>query len=417
MNHLNSDDQDKGACRKNGVGYASVTELEKKYVLDALDSQRLSQGKYVALFEKKFASMHGQRYGVMCNSGTGALHLALEALKETEGWDDETEVLVPAITFIATPNSVLHAGMNPVFVDVAPLTYNIDPEEIERHITPRTKCIIPVHCFGMPCDMERICAIADRHDLKIVEDCAESHFAKIGGKTVGSYSDIMACSTYVAHTITTGVGGIMCTSDAMLAEVLRSLVAHGRACTCERCIASDGDRVCPKRMGTDIDRRFMFVRLGYSYRVGELEGALGLAQLERKDEIMGIRKSNAARLIQGLSPFEDLIQLPRHADNIEHTYMMFPVLVREGSGLDRDDFVRYLESRNIETRPMLPLLNQPIYRQLFGDLEKKYPVAAFINRNGFYVGCHHGLTEADIDRQIGVFVDYLKANRPKASAS
>ena len=194
--------------------------------------------------------MHGQKYGIMCNSGTSALHLALEALRETDGWTDETEVLVPAITFIATSNAVLHAGMKPVFVDIDLATYNMNPDEIEKHITPRTKCIIPVHCFGMPCDMERIVSIAQKYHLRILEDCAEAHFATINGRTVGSFSDIMACSTYVAHTITTGVGGIMCTSDRSLMEVMRSLVAHGRACTCERCLASDANVVCPKRMDT-----------------------------------------------------------------------------------------------------------------------------------------------------------------------
>lgn len=393
---------------KIGVGYASVTEVEKKYVLDALDNQRLSQGKYVAAFEKKFASMHGHKYGIMCNSGTGALHLALETLREVDGWTDETEVLVPAITFIATSNAVMHAGMKPVFVDVDPVTYNMDPDEIEKHITPQTRCIMPVHCFGMPCDMKRIAGIAEKHGLRMIEDCAEAHFAKVDGQTVGSFSDIMACSTYVAHTITTGVGGIMCTRDSGLMEVMRSLVAHGRACTCERCLASDGETVCPKRMQTEIDRRFMFVRLGYSYRVGEIEGALGLGQLERVDEIMGARRRNAQFLIEGLAPFEDRIQLPRHPDNVEHTYMMFPILPRKGSGINRNDFVRYLEKHNIETRPMLSLLNQPVYKEIFGDMEKDYPVAQYINQNGFYIGCHHGLTEDELGYEIQVIKEYLE---------
>lgn len=392
---------------KIGVGYASVTEIEKKYVMDALDSQRLSQGKFVAAFERKFASIHGHRYGVMCSSGTSALHLALEALREVEGWTDETEVLVPAVTFIATSNAVLHAGMRPVFVDVDPVTYNMNPDEIEKHITARTKCIIPVHCFGMPCDMSRIVPIAERHHMRIVEDCAEAHFAKADGRTVGSFSDIMACSTYVAHTITTGVGGVMCTSNRELMEILRSLVAHGRACTCERCLASDGNTVCPKRMETEMDRRFMFVRLGYSDRVGELEGALGLGQLERADEIMGARRRNAQILIDGLSPFEEQIQLPRQPENVEHTYMMFPILPRKNSGIIRSDFVNYLEKHNIETRPMLPLLNQPVYQELFGDIEKEYPIAEYINHNGFYIGCHHGLTEADLEYEIQTIGSYL----------
>lgn len=395
---------------KIGVGYASVSEIEKRYVIDALDNQRLSQGKFVVEFEKRFSQMHGQKYGIMCNSGTSALHLALEALRETDGWTDDTEVLVPAITFIATSNAVLHAGMKPVFVDIDLATYNMNPDEIEKHITPRTKCIIPVHCFGMPCDMERIVSIAQKYHLRILEDCAEAHFATINGRTVGSFSDIMACSTYVAHTITTGVGGIMCTSDRSLMEVMRSLVAHGRACTCERCLASDANVVCPKRMDTDIDRRFMFVRLGYSCRVGELEGALGLGQLERVDEIMGARRRNAQVLIDGLTPFEDKIQLPRHPESVEHTYMMFPLLPRKGSGINRADLVKYLEKHNIETRPMLPLLNQPAYKKIFGDIEKAYPAAEYVNHNGFYIGCHHGLSQMDLEYEIETIHTYLKGH-------
>ena len=393
--------------KKIGVGYASVSELEKKYVLDALDSQRLSQGKYVAEFEKKFANLHGHDYGVMCNSGTTALQLALETLKEVDGWNENTEILVPAITFIATSNAVIHSGMKPVFVDVDPVTYNMNPCEIEKHISKNTKCIIPVHCFGMPCDMEKISLIARQHNLRIIEDCAEAHFAKVDGKTVGSFSDIMACSTYVAHTITTGVGGICCTSKREFMEILRSLVAHGRACTCERCLASDGKTVCPKRMKTEIDRRFMFVRMGYSYRVGEIEGALGLAQLERMDEIMDARHANARKLIEGLSKYEDKIQLPRHPENVEHTYMMFPILPKRDSGIDKDEFVRFLENKNIETRPMLPLLNQPIYIEMFGNIEKEYPVAEYIDHNGFYVGCHHGLEDEDVQYIIDSISEFL----------
>lgn len=396
---------------KIGVGYASVTDIEKKYVMDALDHERLSQGKYVNQFEREFARAHGQKYGVMCNSGTSALHLALETLKEVDGWDENTEVLVPAITFIATSNACLHAGLKVTFVDVEPDTYNMDPNDIERHITEHTKCIIPVHTFGMPCNMNAIMAIAKKHGLRVIEDCAEAHFAKVDGRSVGSFGDITCFSTYVAHTITTGVGGVVCTSDRIFMEILRSLVAHGRACTCERCIASDGKTVCPKRMQTDLDRRFCFERIGYSYRVGEIEGALGLAQLERKDEIMGKRHENANYLIQGLEKYEDLIQLPRHPDNIEHTYMMFPIVIKEGTGIRQKDFVLYLEKCNIETRPMLPLLNQPIYLKVFGDLEPKYPHAAYIDHNGFYVGCHHGLKREELDYLIDCIVKFLEPYR------
>lgn len=388
---------------KIGVGFASVTELEKKYVLDALDSQRLSQGRYVARFEKEFANMHDKTYGVMCNSGTTALQLALETFKEMYQWDENTEVLCPAITFIATSNACLHTGLKVKFVDVDSVTYNMNPDEIERHITSNTRCIIPVHTFGMPCDMPRIMEIAQKYDLKVLEDCAEAHFAKINGRTIGSFGEMSAFSTYVAHTITTGIGGVVCTNSPEAAEILRSLVSHGRACTCERCIASDANAVCKKRMETDLDRRFTFVRLGYSYRVGEIEGALGLAQLERKEEIMGKRRKNAEYMIEGLARYEAWIQLPRHEEGVEHTYMMFPILIRGQSGIDKNKFVHFLEQNNIETRPMLPLLNQPIYKKIFGDIESQYPVAEYIDNNGFYIGCHHGMEQDELDRIIDVF--------------
>lgn len=392
---------------KIGVGYASVTEIERRYVLNALDNERLSQGKYVNQFEKEFARQHGQAYGIMCNSGTSALHLALETLKEVDGWNEDTEVLVPAITFIATSNSCLHAGVKVIFVDVEKDTYNMDPDEIEKHITANTKCIIPVHTFGMPCNMSRIMEIAKKHNLRVIEDCAEAHFAKVNHVPVGSFGDMSCFSTYVAHTITTGVGGVVCTSDNRFMEILRSLVAHGRACTCERCIASDGKTVCHKRMNTELDRRFCFERIGYSYRVGEIEGALGLAQLERKDEIMDKRHKNAEYLIAGLEKYEGKLQLPRHPQNIEHTYMMFPIVMREGWGRGMKDFVMFLESKNIETRPMLPLLNQPVYLKMFGDLEPKYPNAAYIDHHGFYIGCHHGLGKKELDYIIQAISEYM----------
>lgn len=394
--------------KKIGVGCASITDIEKKLVMEALDSERLSQGKYVSEFEKRFSSFHDNKYGIMCNSGTSALDLALATLRETEKWDDDTEILVPAITFIATSNAVLHIGMKVVFVDVEPDTYNIDPNEIEKHITDKTKCIIPVHTFGMPCNMPKIMEIAKKYSLKVVEDCAEAHFAKINGKVIGSFGDIACFSTYVAHTITTGVGGIVCTNKVEYMEILRSLVAHGRACTCERCVASDGEKVCPKRMQTDLDRRFMFVRLGYSYRVGEIEGALGIGQLERKDEIMSKRHANAEYLIEKLSKYEEYLQLPRHPQNIEHTYMMFPIVVKNNDVFSKRDMVRFLEKNNIETRPMLSLLNQPIYIQLFGDIEHLYPVAENIDNNGFYIGCHHGLEEKDLDMVVNVFEHFFE---------
>ena len=382
--------------KKIGVGFAFVGELEKKYVNMALDAGRLSQGEFVYRFEREFARLHGQRYGTACNSGTSALHVALEILKETEGWADDSEVLVPAITFIATSNACLHAALKPVFVDVDANTYNMDPERIEDKITAKTVAVMPVHTFGQPCEMDAIVTIAKKHGLKIIEDCAEAHFATYKGKPVGSFSDIAAFSTYVAHTITTGVGGVITTTNQQYAEIARSLIAHGRACTCEQCIAANPAVVCKLRMQTEMDKRFMMVRLGYSYRVGELEGALGLAQLENRDYIMSKRKENAAQLTESLQPYEAFLQLPTFPEYVDHSFMMYPIVIKEGAPFTRREMVEHLEINNIESRPMLPLLNQPVYKELFGDIEAQYPAAKWINENGFYIGCHHGLEKEDI---------------------
>jgi dTDP-4-amino-4,6-dideoxygalactose transaminase len=162
-------------------------------------------------------------------------------------------------------------------------------------------------------------------------------------------------------------------------------------------------------METEIDRRFMFVRTGYSYRVGEIEGALGLAQLERTDEIMSMRRRNAMKLMEGLEKHEGILRLPRHPADFEHTYMMFPIVLKPGSGVGKEGFVRFLESRNIETRPMLTLLSQPAYVRMFGDLWRSYPNADYISKNGFYIGCHHGLGDNELDYMVDAISGYLSA--------
>ena len=394
---------------KIGVGYAYVSDIEKKYVNEALDASRLSQGKMVHRFEKQFAELHEQKYGIACNSGTSALHVGIEALKEKHGFPfgAESEILVPAITFIATSNACIHAGVKPVFVDVDPKTYNMDPSKIEEKITEKTVGIIPVHTFGQPCEMDAIMEIANRRGLWVMEDCAEAHFATYKGQKIGSFGEIAAFSTYVAHTITTGIGGVITTNDRQMMEISRSLIAHGRACTCEQCLASDPRKVCPLRMQTEMDKRFMMVRMGYSYRVGELEGAIGLGQLENRDIIMGTRKKNAKYLTEHLQAARKYLQLPESPDYVDHSFMMYPLVVKKEAPFTREDLTHYLEKQNIETRPMLPLLNQPIYKELFGDIEKDYPVAEWIDHNGFYVGCHHGLAKAQLDKIVDVVQDFV----------
>lgn len=390
-----------------GVGDTYINDKGKEYVMDALNSNRLSYGKYVHGFEKKFAEGHDSKYAIMSNSGTSSLLVAIHTLKDAHGWEDGDEVLVPALTFIATSNIVMQAGLKPVFVEIDPITYNIDPKKIEEKITPRTKCILPVNLFGLSCEIDQILEIARKHDLKVVEDSCETMFVKHRGKPVGSQSDIACFSTYVAHLLVTGVGGLSITNNDEYAVSMKSMVNHGRDEIYLNIDDDKGDvRNDKENFFKLIDRRFSFVRMGYSFRVTELEGALGMAQIEMWPEILEARQRNAAYLIDKLKPLEEHIQLPSWPDYAEHAFMMFPIVLRKDSKYSRDDLVLHLEEHNVETRYMLPLLNQPYYKKLFGDLEPQYPEAAHINNNGFYVGCHQGLDTEGLDYMVEVFKDF-----------
>lgn len=284
----------------------------------------------------------------------------------------------------------------------------MNPDLIEEKIDSNTVAIMPVHVFGQPCEMDAIVDIAKKYNLKVIEDCAEAHFATYKGRKVGSFGEIAGYSTYVAHTITTGIGGVITTNNRELMEISRSLIAHGRACTCEKCVASDPAKVCPLRMQTAIDKRFMMLRLGYSYRIGELEGAIGLDQLENRDFIMDTRKANAKYLTEHLQDAQEYLQLPYYPDYVDHSFMMYPLVVRKDAPFSREELTRFLEKHNIETRPMLPLLCQPVYKEIFGDIEKDYPVAEWIDHCGFYVGCHHGLNNQHLDKIVDTVHRFLR---------
>jgi dTDP-4-amino-4,6-dideoxygalactose transaminase len=389
-----------------GVGGLKISALEKRYVNQALKNNRLSYGPFSRRFEREFAGLHGAKHAILSNSGTSSLQVALAALKEKYGWSDGDEVIVPAITFVATSNIVLMMNMKPVFVDVDRQTYNINPTLIEAKITPRTRAIIPVHMFGLPADMKAVNDIARKHNLRIIEDSCETMFAKVHGKPVGSHGDVGCFSTYVAHFLVTGVGGLSITNDDDLAIMMRSLVNHGRD-GIYLSIDDDANKH-GRELEMIIERRFNFIRLGYSYRVTELEAALGAAQLKMKNQIIRARRQNAHYLIKGLKPLQDAgkLQLPSTPEYAEHAFMLFPIVVSDPS-IHRNELTLYLEEHMIETRPMMPLINQPLYVKLFGELESQYPVAKWINDRGFYIGCHQQFGKPQLDYIIATIKGFF----------
>lgn len=385
-----------------GVGTFTTTPRMRELVNQVLDTGRISYGPMSRRFEQEFAEIHDSRFAVLSNSGTSSLHVALQALKEMHGWADGDEVIVPATTFVATVNVILHNRMTPVLVDVEPDYYGLDASLLERAITPRTRAIMPVHLFGQPCDMKSIMDVAQVHGLKVIEDSCECMFVRHHGKSAGAWGDIGCFSTYVAHLLTTGVGGLATTNDPELAALMRSLVNHGRDGIY---IAIDDDK---GKSGDDlkeiISRRFRFERIGHSFRITELEAALGLAQLDGWREMIAQRQRNAQTLIRGLEPLGDCLQLPATRARTDHAFMMFPIVLRNHP---KDTLCAHLEERGIETRDMLPLVNQPCYTGLWNPAD--YPVAQWIDTNGFYVASHHALTPSDLDRMVSAFWGYFDA--------
>ena len=376
----------------NTIGDFKFTPKTAALINEVLQSGQISYGPMSKRFENDFAKLHDCDFGVLSNSGTSSLLVALETLKEARGWRDGDEVIVPALTFVATVNTVLQARLKPVLVDVEGHYYGIDVSGIK--VRKRTRCIIPVHLFGQPCEMNDILYIGYHKNIGIIEDSCETMFVKQRkNDMVGSLSDIACFSTYMAHLITTGVGGIAITNNPHYARLMRSFCNHGMAYD----DLSTGKEFNPKKLHRD----FTFDRIGYSFRITELEAAIGLAQLDTWQTMTDNRQANARHLTEHLKNLP--LQLPAIRPGAEHAFMMYPIICLEG---DRDELTGYLNMHHIETRRMLPLINQPAYAGMWKP--KNYPVAQWIDDNGFYIGCHQNLTRKDLDYAIEILHNYYR---------
>lgn len=391
--------------RQVRISTVALSAQARKNILQVVASNRLTYGPFTQKFESEFARVHERKFAIALNSGTSGLMVALQAMKEKYGWHDNDEVLVPAVTFIATSNVVLHCRLKPIFVDIEDTYYCMDPAQIERHITRKTRAIIPVHLFGQSADMDAILTIAKKHKLKVLEDSAETMFVNYHGKPVGSRGDASVYSTYVAHIISTGVGGIITTNDLDLATRMKSLIFHGR----DNVYLSidDGKTDNPVKLNSLVERRFQFIHVGHSLRLTEFETAIGVAELARREQIIKKRRQVGLKMTQALSEFLGHFQLPSVRPESEHIYMLYPILIKNPK-IDKHDLLMYMEKNGIETRLFFPLLSQPIYIKLFGDIEDQFPIAQEVVKNGFIIGSHETYTQDDILYVADVIREYLK---------
>jgi perosamine synthetase len=345
-------------------------QLDKRELLavqQVLQSGHLRAGRVTEDFEKRFAQVVGSRFAVAVSSGTAALFLAYRVMLEPGD-----EVIVPDFTFVATAAMATAAGAKPIFADVDPETFALDPADVERKITPRTRAIVPVHLFGHPAEIPRLLQIAKRHQLRVIWDAAQAHGARSNGRDAGSFPDVVCYSFYPTKNMTTGEGGMLTTSDPALATEFELLRSHGE------------------------ESRYTHVRVGFNFRLTDIAAALGRTQLARLPLSIRKRRRNAAFLTYGLRDLPGVLS-PRVAPGVEHSFNLFTIRVDpEVLGVSRDEFQRSLAGHGIETAVHypLPLHRQPIFLGQGSDAE--FPVSTRLAQTVLSLPVHPGLIQADL---------------------
>jgi len=342
----------------------SLVGNEKKYVNECLDSTWISsKGKFLKLFEESFVSYTGTQYATAVCNGTVALHLALLAL----GIGPGDEVIVPTLTYIASVNSIMYVGARPVFVDSCRNSWQIDPTDVKRKITPRTRAIMAVHLYGHPVDMTAIMGIAHEHNLLVIEDCAEAFGSRIGGQHVGTFGDIATFSFFGNKTITTGEGGMVITNDTTLYE--RAVHFKGQ--------------------GLAKHRTYWHDVVGYNFRMTNICAAIGLAQLERASELLEKKRTLAQKYDKLLAHLPIETHRPS-GSNLLHSYWMYSILVPSGA---RDAMIEDLSKVGVETRPIFyPVHTMPMYSQRY----ERHQVAEELARRGINLPSWPDLTDEQV---------------------
>ncbi|MCR5822638.1 MAG: DegT/DnrJ/EryC1/StrS family aminotransferase [Bacteroidales bacterium] len=348
---------------------------ELKYVSDAVQTGWISSaGKYVTEFEHKFAAYCDCKYGVAVCNGTVALHLALVALEIGKG----DEVIIPDFTMIATAFAVCYTGATPVFVDADPKTWNIDITKIEAKITSRTKAIIPVHLFGLMCDMDAINAIAKKHNLKVLEDAAEAHGAEYKGRRAGSCSNLAAFSFFANKNITTGEGGMVVTNDEKLYNRLRY---HKNMC-----------------FPLEGPRNYLHNDIGFNYRMSNVVAAIGLAQVEKADEYRSMRIQNNALYRKLLSNIPGILFQPLMDDYLDVSWMNTVLVDPKEYGHTKDELREHLKQLGIDTRLLFEGMHrQPSLKHFVCNCEGNYPVTEYLTANGLYLPSASSLSARNIE--------------------
>ena len=365
--------------RRISVSSPLLNGNELAYVTECIKTNWVSsQGKYVKNFEDLFSKYHENRKSLAVCNGTVALHLALEALKIGKG----DEVIVPDLTFAASVNAIIYTGAIPVLADVDPKTWNIDVDKIESLITSKTKAIMPVHLYGLPCNMAKIADLSKKYGLLIIEDCAEALGSYFGEKPVGTFGDIATFSFYGNKTITTGEGGMLVFKNEEVANYASVLRDHGMNKT----------------------KRYWHDHVGFNYRITNIQAALGVAQFERLDEFV-LSKIRNAKFYNELFDSLDYFEIPFNGSNIINSYWLYTCLVKPNAPFTRDELINFLHQKGVETRPVFyPIHEMPPYTNF---APKKLEFSIDISRRGISFPSSVSLSNLELEYIKKILVSFV----------
>ena len=362
-----------------------------KEVCDALESMlnlKTTMDKKVERFEQSFAKYIGVKYAVMVNSGSSANLLALSVLSHpslnSRRISQNDEIITPAVTWSTSVFPITNVNAVPVFVDVDPHTFNIDPQKIEDAISNKTKAIMPIHLLGFPCAMKEINRIAKKYNLFVIEDCCEALGASYKKKKVGSFGDVATFSFFASHHITTMEGGMLVTDDLHLYELAKSIRTHGWTRDLK-------DKIKFEKKFPKLDSRFIFANVGYNLRPTELQGAFGIHQLKKLDKLVNHRIKNAKFWKKSLSKYSDFLKFHPDHNNIINSNMIFPITVIKNKFFNKNDLISFLEKKNIATRPVMAgnMIKHPVMEYIKFKTSSSLKNSNDVLTNSFLIGNHH----------------------------
>ncbi len=391
------------------VSYAKTVYGQKE--IDAVVKclkEGTQMGKYAREFEAKIAALFAKKHCLYVNSGSSALYIGVEAF----GFEKGSEVITPALTFSTTVGSIVKAGLIPVFVDVGFADFCIDPAKIEEMISPKTVAILAPNLIGNICEWDKIAAIAKKHNLRIIEDSADTLGGTLNGKSSGAWSDMSITSFYGSHIINcAGNGGALCINDEEHVKQSKLLRSWGRSSS----IFDEKSEAIENRFNVDIDginydAKFVFETIGYNLEGSEIGAAFGLEQLNDLENNIATRRKNYQTQISFFKKYEEFFTLPQETENTRTGWLAFPVIVKETAPFERRDFQIFLEKRNIQTRVLFTgnITRQPGFKNL--EMRKAASLANADNvmRGGTLLACHHGLNDEMISHMHSTIEEFLK---------